>query len=190
VEAVLQGTACGRGDLPGRLAELLGVEPALQAVESQTHQRVNELASALSREQELLAQHVDLLVRSAKVICATPELRLALVSERALVSMAYEPQVWLPLGALVEGWRWGEVSFQRGRDRLFVVGAGGSPLSGAGSMWGVVAARGTWDTAAFDLSFVRRLQTHPLVRPFQERVRRGSFLRFGDVVARLQWSAN
>ena len=143
-----------------------------------------KLDTKAEAEKELLRTHLPELVGHALRIAADEELRLARPCESAYVSVAYMGTHDLPLGALLELWT-GE--FHRpAADRFYVLGVGGSPLTGMGTVWGYVGDDRVWTTRPFDRELAFGLLTHPLLSPFQRRVRQGQALDLAAVLERLQ----
>ena len=110
----------------------------LVAEESDMRARVRD---AIGPESVTLADHLPRILERSDEIRADEELSNALVSECAFFSVAYLglSNGYLPIGLLLALWE--EGSFTGVCDEcggvVNLLGAGGSPLSGSGSMWGL-----------------------------------------------------
>ena len=182
VDAVFDGAQ--PGDLRQRLSELLQVSDEVGQVLAQAENEAQVLEAAALAERDLLRRHLHDLVDHAVEIAADEDLRLALPCENAVASVAYIGHRHLPLGTLLENW-----SAERRLpvvERFYVVGVGGSPLSGSGSVWGFDEASMGSVSKRFDRRLGLALLEHPLVEPFQRRLSSGNVLRIGEVVEHFQ----
>lgn len=114
-------------------------------------------------------------------------LGFTLIAENAHLSLAYGGGGYLPLGTLLQFWQPGR--FTAGCTEcggtVYLYGAGGSLLSGAGSMWGVCAGCGSSQKTGFNTPISLALRQHSLFQPFQHRVAQEDYLGIHELMARL-----
>jgi len=171
------------GLLRQRLCELLRVTDEVADIIDAAESRSQELQVEADAELDLLEQYREALIEHARQIAADEDLRLALPSEDAVMDVAYLGTRHLPLGALLERWR-SQRNLPR-QKRHYIVGGGGSPLSGSGSMWGFVEDEDGLVSRQFKGKLALAILQHPLVEPFQARLASGDFLRIGQVIEKL-----
>lgn len=87
---------------------------------------------------DLLMEHLPLVLANAERILSKKEYFFCVDTSLAFLSIAYGTGGPIPLGVLVQLWQAGELIKQCPEcdGKLYVLGCGGSPLSGTHSWWG------------------------------------------------------
>ena len=173
-----------RGSLLSRLAELLGVSEEVNGLRHQGEHEAKELRAQAQEERGLLGRCIPDLVGHRDQIATTEELRLGLPCESAFVDVTYIGVRYLPLETLLP--RWAAESQRPVEGRFYVVGAGGSSDNGRGAMWGFKGGESELTIRRFDRDLAMELLAHPLVGPFQKRLREGQVLRIAEIAEQIQ----
>jgi hypothetical protein len=172
-------------DLIHNLSGILQVEEQVAPLFLQLEEEGKRYQIELAEEDRVLVDHFPLILEKAEWIRREEGLRNALITERAFVSVAYVgPCGYLPLGLLLDYWQQGKFTDVCGEcgETVFLYGAGGSPLSGSGSMWGACGQCGKGRKAPFDGQLVLGFREHELFGPFQERIGEGKCMRIQELV--------
>jgi hypothetical protein len=158
---------------------------ALQAKEREARARIKE---AMGQESVDLADHLPQVLERTEEIVAHEELANALVSGCAHVSVAYVgPNGYLSIGLLLQLWqedRFTGVCTDCG-EVVYYYGAGGSPLSGSGSMWGLCGSCRKPAKHSFNYRQVSGIAESAQFHLFQDRVQEGDFIGLGELLRRL-----
>ena len=175
------------GRLLYQLGEILQVGEEIDELFEKLKGETRQYQTELNEESKLLADHLLLILEKSEQIAPDRRLANALISECAFLSMAYAGGGYLPLGTLLCFWQQDRFTdtCEECEGKVYLYGAGGSPLSGSGSMWGRCAQCHKGKKVAFNGRLASELQNHALFHPFQERIKEGEFIRIAALIARL-----
>ena len=175
------------GDLPYKICQLLEIGEPISGLAQELEAESARYKSALRKEKELLRTYLTSIVAHSDLIQADEEMRYALISEYALAGGMYIGGGYLPLGLLLDFWQWNQFTEMCSvcDSKVYLYGAGGSPLSGSGSMWGICIGCPEESKFPFNAGLVVSSKKHTLFQPFQERVSEGHFMRIEELVDRL-----
>ena len=175
------------GDLQYKICRMLGVEEAISSLVKEMEAESISYQSALQKEKDLLQAHLPSILAHSDRIRADSEMRYALISEHALAGGAYIGGGYLPLGLLLEFWQRDKFTEKCSAcgGRAYLYGAGGSPLSGSGSMRGICIGCLEESEFAFNAKVVIALKKHESFEPFQELISNDRFMRIEELVDRL-----
>ena len=175
------------GDLPYKVCQMLEVKEPLSELAQELEAESARYNSALSKEKELLRTHLTSIVAHSDLIQADEEMRYALISEYALAGGMYIGGGYLPLGLLLDFWKQDQFTeiCSACDSKVYLYSAGGSPLSGSGSMGGTCIECSDESKFAFNAGLVISSKKHELFKSFQKRVSEGHFMRIEELVDRL-----
>jgi hypothetical protein len=172
-------------DLIHNLSGILQVEEQVASLSLQLEEEERRYQGELAEEDRALVDHFPLILEKGDQIRGEEGMSNALITERAFISVAYVGLCgYLPLGLLLDYWRRGKFTDTCGEcgETVLLYGAGGSPLSGSGSMWGSCGRCGKGRKVPFDGRLVLGFRAHELFEPFQERCEEGKCMRIQALV--------
>jgi hypothetical protein len=172
------------------LAKLLGVRKEVKELRRRHKRLESDCRGEMEEERAFMAGHLGLIIEQAAQIRTDAELCFTLICQSARVSFGVGGAGYLPLGTLLDFWGQGRFVRKCRRWRcpgtVYLYGAWGSCMSGGGNMGGYCLRCGRERTVGYNYELARDLWAHPLVAPFQERVREGRFLGVRELVERLR----